>query len=120
MAALPLAGIATIAVGGKTYQLAADLTWGVATVNRETLIGMDGIQDFKETPVPCFIAGTFRDNPNIKIADFNNMTDVNIVVALKSGKTLIGSKMWCVNAQEVKATDGTFEVRFEGPSVTEQ
>ncbi len=41
------------------------------------------------------------------------------VLTLANGKTIIGSNMWCVNAQEVKTTDGTFEVRFEGLSVLE-
>jgi hypothetical protein len=114
-----LAGIATIAVGGKTYMLAADAAYSPSIVERETLKGMDSVHGFKETPTAPYISATLRDAGDLTVQDFNNMVDVNISLALANGKKIIGSHMWCVNAQEVKATEGTFEVRFEGTSVTE-
>lgn len=114
-----LAGIASIAVGGKTYMLAGDLVWSPSLVERETLKGMDAVHGYKETPTAPYIAGTLRDAGDLTVQDFNNMTSVNISVALANGKTIIGTNMWCVNAQEVKSTEGTFEVRFEGTTVTE-
>lgn len=114
-----LAGIASIAVGGVTYQLAGDLSYGVSTVTRETLKGQDAVHGFKEMPEPGFLAGTLRDGNGLRVADFNEMRCVNITCVLANGKTIIGSDMWCVNAQEVKTMEGTFEVRFEGVSVIE-
>ncbi len=114
-----LAGTATISIDGQTYLLVGELTWRVASVSRETLVGMDGPHGFKETPIPGFISATLRDANNITVADLNAMTNVTVVCSLANGKTIIGRNMWTVDAQEVKSAEGTFEVRFEGPFVEE-
>lgn len=111
-----LAGVATITVGGTQYLLAAKLTYSASTVTRETLAGQDQIHGFKEMPIPCFISGTFRDGNNLRVEDFNQMTNVTISVALANGKTVVGRNMWTTGVQEVDTTEGTFEIRFEGPT----
>lgn len=114
-----LAGTASIAVGGVTYLLAGDLSYICSTVERESLVGMDSVHGFKEMPHVGQIKGTLRSAQNIQTADFNAMTAVNISLQLANGKNIVGSNMWCTGVQEVKAADGTFEVTFEGNSVTE-
>lgn len=114
-----LAGIASIAIGGQTYQLAGELTYSPSTIERETLIGQDAVHGYGEKPVPGKISGTLRDSNNLKVADFNAMTSANITLQLANGKTVVGTNMWCTGAQEVKTQDGTFEVKFEGISVRE-
>jgi hypothetical protein len=73
-------------------------------------------------PRAPFISGTLRDSNNLTVNDFNNMTNVTISLELANGKMVTGKGMWTVEAQEVKAQEGTFEVRWEGMSgsVTEQ
>lgn len=114
-----LAGTAFITVDGINYMLQGEFTWGVAQVNRETLIGMDGIHGYKEKPIAGFIAATIRDADNLTVADFNAMTNVTVVGELANGKTIIGRNMWTVTAQEVKSEDAVFEVRWESPFVEE-
>ena len=112
-----LAGIASVAVDGTTYMLAGELEYGVSNVERETLTGQDAVHGYSEKPVPGYIAGTFRDNDEFDVLDFNGMTDVTVQAELANGKVISGSGMWTVSKQEVKTTDGTFQVRFEGPVV---
>ena len=114
-----LAGVATIQVGGTNYLLQGELSYSPSTVTRETLAGQDQVHGFKEMPVAGFISGTLRDTDNLTVAAFNAMTNVTVSLSLANGKQVVGRNMWCVNAQTVKATDATFEVRFESPSVTE-
>jgi hypothetical protein len=114
-----LAGTAFLSVDGVSYLLQADLSWGVASVKRETMTGMDGIHGFKETPIPGFIAATLRDTSGLSVADFNAMEDTTVNLQLANGKNVIGRNMWTVEAQEVKSTEATFEVRWEGPFVEE-
>lgn len=114
-----LAGVASITVGGVTYLLQGDLNWSPSTLTRETLVGQDQVHGYKELPVASFIAGTLRDTNNLTVQDFNQMTDVTVNVQLANGKQVVGRNMWCVNVQEVKSMEATFEVRFEGNSVTE-
>jgi len=119
MASNSLAGTAYISVDGVTYQLSADAAYSVSSVKRETLSGMDGIHGFKETPVPGSISATLRDSSSLTVADFNAMDNVTVTLELANGKTIIGRNMWTVDSQEVKAAEGTFDVKWEGLSVEE-
>jgi hypothetical protein len=92
-----LAGIAFISVDGQSYMLQADLTYRVSTVERETL----------------------RDAKNLSVASFNSMTNSTVVLQLANGKTIIGRNMWTVDVQEVKTAEATFDVKWEGPVVSE-
>lgn len=111
-----VAGIAYLSVDGVSYQLSGDLSYSVASVTRETQIGMDGVHGYSEKPYAPFIAATLRDSASLTLADFNAMTNVTLNVELANGKTIVGRNMWTVEAQEAKAGEATFEVRWEGLS----
>jgi hypothetical protein len=114
-----LAGVASITVGGVNYLLQGELSYSPSTVMRDTLAGQDQVHGYKEMPVAPYISGTLRDTNNLTVQDFNQMTNVTVSLSLANGKSIVGRNMWCVKVQEVKATEATFEVRFEGQSVTE-
>src|SRR4051812_25283246 len=118
MANKRVAGIASIMINGSAYALVDGLTWSPSTLKRETKTGLDGVHGYSELPSPGFIACTIRDN-GIRVEDFNYMTAATVVATQANGKQIIGSLVWCVDAQEVNASEGTFEVRFEGADVTE-
>ncbi|HEV2365398.1 MAG TPA: phage tail tube protein [Caulobacteraceae bacterium] len=114
-----LAGTAYISVDGVSYALVGDFSYGVSTVKRETLVGMDGVHGFKETPIAGFVSGTFRDQGSVTVATFNQMVNANIITELANGKTIVARNAWSVENQEVKSMDATFEVRWESIDVTE-
>lgn len=114
-----LAGIAYLTVDAVQYMLAGDLAYSVSSVSRETLVGQDSVHGFSEKPHAGFISGTLRDSGSLSVASFNAMRNVSITCELANGKFVTGSGMWCVEAQEVKTMEGTFEVKFEGPQVEE-
>jgi len=114
-----LAGVAYISVDGKNYMLAADATYSVSKVKRETLTGQSGVHGYSETPIPGSISGTFRDAGSLTVADFNAMTNVTVMLELANGKMVVGRNMWTVESQEVKTSEATFEVKFEGMTVEE-
>lgn len=114
-----LAGVAYISVDGKNYMLAADATYSVSKVKRETLSGQSGVHGYSETPIPGSISGTFRDAGSLTVADFNAMTNVTVMLELANGKIVVGRNMWSVESQEVKTSEATFEVKFEGMTVEE-
>lgn len=115
-----LAGVAYLSVDGRNYMLAGEgITYSVNRVKRETLAGPSGVQGYSEMPVAGSISGTFRDAGNLTVAAFNAMTNVSVTVELANGKTIVGRNMWTVDSIEVKSSDATFEVKFEGPSVEE-
>jgi hypothetical protein len=112
-----LAGTASITVDGRTYLLVGDPTYGVSAVRRTTLPGMDGIHGYKDEPIPGFISATLRDVRDLRLEDFNAMTNVSVVLTLNSGKIIAGTGLWTVDAQEVNVTEATFSVRWEGDRV---
>jgi hypothetical protein len=114
-----LAGIAYVSVDGQSYMLEGDLTYSVSKVARETLIGQDRVHGYSEKPHAGFISGTFRDAGGLTVANFNAMTNVTVTAELANGKTVILRNGWTVDAQEVKTAEGTFEVKWESPSVEE-
>lgn len=114
-----LAGIAYLAVDGQSYMLSGDLAYKVSKVTRETLTGQDGVHGYSEKPSAGAITATLRDAGSLTVATFNAMTNVTVTLELANGKTIIGRNMWTVDAQEVKTTEATFEVKFEGFSVEE-
>lgn len=113
----PIAGIATVSADGETYMLAGELEYSVAAVERETLTGQDMVHGYSEKPVAGFIGGSFRDSGEYDVLIFNNMVEVTVSASLANGKVITGSGMWTVGKQDVKTTDGTFSVRWEGPVV---
>lgn len=114
-----LAGTAYLTVDGQSYMLAGDFEYSSSSKSRETLTGMDGVHGYSEKPVAGHIAGTLRDSNGLRVSDLNAMTNVTVVAELANGKVIIGRNMWAVEQQSAKATDGTIEIRWEGPSVTE-
>lgn len=114
-----LAGTALVTVDGVSIMIAADFEYSPSTVKRETLVGMDGVHGYKETPVAGFISASVRDSGGTTVADFNDQTNVTVTALLANGKTVIGSGLWSVDTQEVKSTDAVFSVKWEGNSVTE-
>ena len=115
-----LAGTAYVSVDGQVIaRLVGELTYSVSKVKRTTLGGMDGIHGFKEEPTAPFISGSFRDAFDVSLASINAMTDVTVTCELKNGKVIIGKSMWTVDVQEVKTTEGAFDIRWESDTVTE-
>lgn len=114
-----LAGTAEVAVDGVTIMVAGQFKYSPSKVKRETLTGMDTVHGYKEKPSAGFISCQVRDSGGTTVADFNDQTNVTVTAMLANGKTIIGSGMWTVEAQEVDSEDAVFDVRWESASVTE-
>lgn len=114
-----LAGTAEVTVDGVTIMIAADFEYSPSTVDRSSLVGMDGPHGYKEKPTVGYISAQVRDSGGTTVADFNDQTNVTVTALLANGKTIIGSGLWSVGKQEVKSEDAVFAVRWEGKSVTE-
>lgn len=114
-----LGGITGVTIDGSAYMVVSDVTWSPAKWKRETLTGLDSVHGFSEVPIQGFIEATLRDSGTITVGDFNEMRCVEVLVTLANGKIVGGANMWNTSALEVKAMDGTFQVRFDGIDVSE-
>lgn len=112
-----LAGTAFLAVNGVTYELQGALTYSTGKANRETLTSQSAVSGYKEMPAAGKIGGTIRDAGGLVLSDFNDMTNVTLILQLANGKTVTGRNMWTVGEpQEVNTEEATFEVHWEGPT----
>lgn len=115
-----LAGVAQVTVDGTTYQLEGGLKWSPSTVKRESMMGMDGFHGWKETPVPGSISMSLRDAGSLTVGDFTRIRNSTVVLTLANGKIVVGRNMGVVDAVEVDSEDAKFDIKFEGPQVSEQ
>lgn len=119
MASNLLAGTASVTVDGTTYLVEGGFKYNPSSKTRESLTGMDGVHGFKEKYMAPSISMSLRDTGGLTVADVNDMTNVTVVAQLANGKIIIGRNMWTVESQEVDSEDAKFDVKFEGPQVTE-
>lgn len=115
-----LAGITGLTIDGTAYMVVSDVVWSPSKWKRETLVGLDSVHGFSEVPMQGHIEATLRDQGSISVGDFNDMRCVEVQVQLANGKIVAGANMWNTTALEVRAAEGTFQVRFEGIDVSEQ
>jgi hypothetical protein len=115
-----LAGITGVSIDGAAFMVVSDVTWSPTRWKRETLVGLDAVHGYSETPMQGHIEATLRDSGVITVGDFNSMRCVEVQVQLANGKIVTGANMWNTSALEVRAAEGTFSVRFEGIDVSEQ
>ena len=120
MASNLIAGTAQVTVDGTTYQLEGGLKYSPSKVKREAMMGPDGFHGWKETPIPGSITMALRDAGSLTVADFNAMRNATVVAQLANGKIVVGRNMGSTDSQEVDTEDAKFEVKFEGPQVSEQ
>lgn len=114
-----IAGTAYLNVDGTDYLLRGNFEYTPSPVKRESIAGMDKVHGYIEKPNVPHISCTITDAGTLSITDLNGMTNVTVVCELANGKTITGRNMWTVDEQTGKAEDGTVEVRWEGPTVTE-
>lgn len=117
-----VAGYGTIAINGITYDLAKDLKYSAIPLKRETLVNQSGVPrgSYKVMPKQCYISATLRDGGKIATGAFAQMGNVSVVATLANGKTVFGDGMWYVDDSEVETMEGEFQVKFEGPLVSEK
>lgn len=115
-----LAGVAYVAINGRSYALAGAGSYRVSSPTRETLMGQDGYHGAKAMPMPGKISWTGRDMGNVSMSDLADADDVTVTLELANGKMVVGRNMTRVGEPPtVNTEEATFDIEFEGPSVTE-
>lgn len=114
-----LAGTAYVTVNGVTVMVVGQFKYRPSKVDRSTLTGMDYVHGYKEKPIAGFISCQLRDSGGTSVIGINEQTNVNVIVELANGKTIIGKNMWTTGAPEVDSEEATLDVRWEGADVTE-
>lgn len=114
--ATKIGGRARILINGVQYALRADVTIIPSDVSRESIVGQDGYHGVRETPVACACEFTLSDMPNVDIIALAKLTDATVSIQMDNGTQYVFRNAAQVNAIELNQTEGSYAVRFEGPS----
>jgi Phage tail tube protein len=115
-----IAGVLYATIDGTNYRVSGEGKYRVSSDKRESLPGQDGIHGFSSRPQPGMMGWKGRDSSDPIITALSNMTSGTVQFELANGKLIIGRGMWRVGDPiEVNTEDGTFDVEFEGPDVSE-
>ena len=113
-----LAGVTQVLIDGVAFPV-TEASWSPSTVTRETLRGLDSVHGYSEVPMYGEIKVTLRDQGSYGVASFNAKSSSDVQLQLANGKSIGGSGMWVTEAITVSAAEATYEVTFQGRSVSE-
>ena len=115
-----LAGTCYVTAGGVTYDISGEGIYQCSDVVREPLQGQNGFHGYSQKPVGGMMGWKGRNSSAVSIAAVNALVNGTVVFELINGKTIVGQGMFR-NGDPIKVDteDGTFDVEFFGPSVTE-
>lgn len=116
-----IAGTAYLTIDGVSQPARGEFNYSCALVERESVVGMDGVHGYMERPKVPFIEGVLTNRAGLDLQAINALSNATVVLELANGKTVIGRNMWATEAQEASVDEGKVKVRFEGTqgSVTE-
>lgn len=115
-----LAGVAYVAIDGRSYAIVGEGTYRPSQENRETLLGQDGYHGYKAMPAAGMISWKGRDSGGVSVQTVAGFDNVTVTLELANGKTVIGRNMVRVGeGVEVNSEEGSYDIRWEGPEVTE-
>jgi hypothetical protein len=113
------AGIATLVVGNRQYNLRGNFTVSPSNIERTMIAGQDTVHGYQELPRVPYIEGDLSTTSDLTMQELVNQTNVNVIAQLANGfqYTLVGAT--CKANLEENTRDGQVRVRWEGLSCEE-
>ena len=114
-----LAGITGLTIDGNAYMVVSDVTWSPSKWKRETLVGLDSVHGFSEVPLRALsrrryaIAAPSRSATSMRCAASRSWS------RWRMARSCLGPICGILLPLEVRAAEGTFQVRFDGIDVSE-
>lgn len=115
----PLAGSASLTINGEPWSVVGELQWQAAGDVNETLKGQSMVEGFQSMPGQGFIQATLRDRRDRKVSDFQGASGLEIIAVLANGKVITCVNGWQVEQINLNTQEGTFELKVESDTVTE-
>lgn len=112
---LQVAGLASLTINGSNMDVVGDLKYDPTSFKNERIGGQSGMLGHKRMPKDGAMSAKLLDSNGLTLRDFQDMTSVTVVAVLANGKTVSGAGLCQTGEIEVDTTEGSFEVKFEGP-----
>lgn len=109
-----VAGVVYFRIDGVQYWLRGECQIEMAMLEREMVVGQDGIHGFIEKPVAAKITCKLTDRPDLSVGWLLTLCNVTVTVELLNGKVYLLRNAVCIKAGPLDTTNGELEVEFDG------
>jgi hypothetical protein len=114
-----VAGTAYFKLDGVQYALQGSMTINFSEVQREAMVGADGVHGFKETPQAPSIAVTLTRTPECSLETLRRVTDSTITAECSDGRTYVLTEAFQSGELSYAVIEGTLPVTFHGRTCRE-
>lgn len=115
-----VAGVVSLTIDGDAFDVKGPLSYRVTDSVVEGVKGQSGPVGYSEIPDFGFISAKLFDNSSVSMAVVAAKRNSTLVAVLANGKTVYGSGMFrSGEVPEVDTMDATYDIKFEGKSVTD-
>jgi hypothetical protein len=114
-----VAGTVYLRIDGRQYRARSEIKVNAVNIEREGVIGQDGVHGYIERPALPFIEGKMTDSADLSTQLLAQQCNVSVTIELLNGKNYVLRNAWCTKAAPVDTTDGSIEFRFEGRAMEE-
>lgn len=113
-------GIIQIQVAGVTLDAKGAFTFNLGMPKRETIMGVDGVHGYKETPQVAFIEGEITDRGTLSLADLVGSDGVTVTLTHGNGKVIVLRDGWFASEGDGETDEGAIKVRWESRSQAQE
>lgn len=115
----PISGAASLTVDGEPFNCTQS-DYRCSVMKAETQKGQTAVEGYSEMPMEGVISATVRLQPGQSSAALIGARNATVVLVRRSGQTIYGAGMWQTEDGHTATVEGTMNVKFEGPLMTEE
>ena len=109
-----IAGTCYVKVNGEQLSLNGSMTCTMSDVNREAVLGSNGVAGYSESPVAPSIIGTFNVTTDFPLETLMDTTDMTVTAELANGMVYTISDAFVSGETNYSASDGNISLTFVG------
>lgn len=119
-----IGGLISFKADGTSLLAKGNFTYSLGKPKREAVMGVQGVDGYKETPQVPYVEGEISLNSETSISDIQDMVDVTVELDLGSisggqTKSIVFSNAYYAGEGKAETEEGKFGIRFEAASAEE-
>lgn len=103
----------TIKRDGEVLLNKAGFSFRAGGIQRESVVGDNGVHGFVETIMPARLAGNLTHTEQQSLEQYGSISDATIMVETNSGQAYVMRNAWQTDAPELSTGSGEVGVAYE-------
>ena len=109
-----IGGTCYLKIDGQQLSITGGIEVPMNTKIRESMVGLDGSVDYKETHRAAYIKGTFKVPKNFPVTKITDSDAMTITAELANKSVYVLSGAFLVGEANHNAEEGTVDLEFNG------